>query len=81
MTGVKPSQAVVNAIADHQGLTPSEVEPKLYTVIEPDALDRLFESTPTGSDRSSGHVTFSYGDVEVSVDADGNVTIEEQATV
>lgn len=81
MTGVKPSQAVVNAIADYQGLSPSEVEPKLYTVIEPDALDRLFESTPTGDDRSNGHVSFTYGDVDVRVDADGNVSLEERATV
>lgn len=81
MTGVKPSQAVVNAIADYRGLTPSEVEPKLYTVVEPDALDRLFETTPTGGDRSSGHVSFTYGDVEVMVDADGNVSLEERATV
>ncbi|WP_458209060.1 HalOD1 output domain-containing protein [Haladaptatus sp. NG-SE-30] len=69
------SLRVVNAIAEHEQTNPTEVRPILYDIIDPDALDTLFEDTNTGHPRAQGHVSFEYGPHEVVVYSNGEVEV------
>lgn len=71
------SEAVVDAVADEKGVSPTDVRPPLYAVIDPDALDEIVSSMNRFSDDSPGHVTFSYAGYEVTVSADGDVSLAE----
>ncbi|WP_135806995.1 HalOD1 output domain-containing protein [Halorussus marinus] len=66
------SQCVVEAVAEAEGVAPTELSPPLYEVVDPDALDRLFAPRPAPS---GGRVVFSYNDYEVIVDAAGDVSV------
>ena len=66
------STAVVEAVAEDMNTKPEELPVPLYEAIAPDALDTLFGSQ-NGSD---GVVMFSYCDYEVTVTADGGVSLE-----
>lgn len=63
------SAAVVSAVAELTGSAPDSIDP-LYTVVDPDALDALFEA-----DR--GRVAFTYCGCDVDVSADGSVHVSE----
>ncbi|WP_312909139.1 HalOD1 output domain-containing protein [Natronosalvus caseinilyticus] len=67
------SNAVIEAVAKEMDVHPTELPEKLHDVIDPDSLDSLFASrNPTG-----GTVTFTYCGYEVTVTADGDVSLEE----
>jgi len=72
-TGRSLSSAVVEAVAEDMDTKPEELPVSLYEAIEPDALDTLFES----QNSSDGVVVFSYCDYEVTVTADGDVSLED----
>ncbi|GAA0201040.1 HalOD1 output domain-containing protein [Haladaptatus pallidirubidus] len=72
----RPSIRVVNAIAEHEETTPTEIRPVLYDIIDPDALDSLFSETQLGNPRSDGHVSFEYDGHEVTVYSDSKIEIE-----
>ncbi|SEW32258.1 HalOD1 output domain-containing protein [Natrinema salifodinae] len=59
---VPPSQAIIQAIAAHEGVDVTEVEPPaydpLFTVVDPEALDELFQTTDAGTDTSGDVVVF-----------------------
>lgn len=40
------SQAVIEAVAAHEGVEPTELTPLLYEVVDCDALDALFNGRP-----------------------------------
>ncbi len=67
---------VINAIAENEGTTPTEIRPVLYDIVDPDALDSLFSSTHSGDGRADGHVDFRYGPHRVTAHSDGRVEIE-----
>lgn len=50
----KPSCAVVEAVADREDVDPGTLKPPLYTVIDTEALDAIFASTPGDSRSSEG---------------------------
>jgi hypothetical protein len=60
---------VVRTVATRKGVGVADLDP-LFEVVEPDALDALFNS-------SDGYVTFPYCGYEVTVDASGAVTVTE----
>ncbi len=62
---------VINAIAEHEGTTATEIRPVLYDIIDPDALDSLFSATHRGEARADGNVEFQYGPHKVTVHSDG----------
>lgn len=64
------STAVVEAVASATNAR-AETMPPLFDVIDPEALDRLFTQTRTGT------VAFRYCGVVVSVRADGRISIVE----
>lgn len=64
------SQTVVGAVAEATDADLLALEPRLYEVIDPDALDRLFDGKG-----STGEVEFRMAGCTVSVHADGRVVV------
>ncbi|MEA5389576.1 HalOD1 output domain-containing protein [Haloarculaceae archaeon H-GB2-1] len=71
------SLAVVTALAAHEGVDPTRLEPPLYDVIDPDALDELFTGFEGNPSEPPAVVTFRYGDCVVEVTSDGSVAIQD----
>lgn len=74
-----PSTAVIETIAVATNTVPTEADP-LYDVIEPDALDDLFDPA-WGPTTPELDVSFHYQDLEVSVSATGTVTVQPAGDV
>lgn len=71
-----PSRSVIRAVASVNGTDPTEMQP-LYEAIDPDALDRVFESGPDRSQPlTDGLVSFRFGACHVTVYADGRTVVE-----
>lgn len=70
------SHGVVTAVADAKDVDPVDLRP-LHDVIDPDALEALFDETD-GSRLRTGHVAFDYEGFLVQVEDDGAVTVTEQ---
>ncbi|RDI71819.1 HalOD1 output domain-containing protein [Halopelagius longus] len=66
------SLTVVKTVADAEGVEPTALRP-LYSAVDPDALDSLFESE--GGPAFGGEVQFQYHGYEVCVHGDGRVTL------
>ena len=73
----KPSLAIVERVAEREGVSSVELNPPLFDVIDPDALDAFFESSNAGTSPTGAHVSFSYCGYDVRVEDDGHVTITE----
>lgn len=72
-----PSTRVVAALDEATDADWQSGTRTLYDVVDPDALDALFDSTPR-SDRASGSVSFVVAGVRVFVTADGVVTVTDE---
>lgn len=68
-------QAVVELVAEAEGLDPTELVPPLYDVVDTEALESLF-----ADDGTVGKVVFNYTGYEVSVFSDGYVSVESPTT-
>lgn len=66
------SDEVVLAVAEATDTDPTELEP-LYDVVDPDALDQLFQPHLNGTQRIGGRVIFSMDGCEVTIHANGDV--------
>lgn len=64
------SERVLTAVAGREGVDPLDLQPRLYDVIDPDALDALFHV-----DGASGSVAFTFGDSRVTVYSDGDIDV------
>lgn len=75
-----PSRAVIEAVAEAEGIAPTELNPPdyepLHTAVDPEALDALFADRASGAPRSDGTVSFRYCGYRVTVDADCDVSLE-----
>ena len=71
-TGVSPSpsHSIVTQIATIEGVEPTDLEPPLHDVVDPEALDRVVESGRAGLE-----VAFTYRDHRVRVSGDGSVDV------
>ena len=67
----KPSYRVVEAIADAMDTDVIDLQPPLYSAIDPTALDLLFAGSRPVS------VQFEYEEYIISVDADRTITIDD----
>lgn len=74
--GQSLGQRIVERVSDAEGVDPLELDP-LYTAINPDALDSLFQTRLASSDGLGGELRFEYHDYEVRVTADGRVTLAD----
>ena len=70
--GVRPSDAVVDALAEAEGISPLELDP-LYDAIDPDAVDRIFGRS---AESSSAILEFVVSDWRVFV-GDGRALVCE----
>lgn len=68
------SEAVIDAVADAEGVEPTDLQP-LYDVLDPDALDSLFQPHSHTGRSAQGQITFEYHDYEVYVNENGQVTL------
>lgn len=72
---------VIAAVADREGVDPTEIEPPeyeaLYDVLDPESLDSLFAPRHNGAERATGHVEFRYCGYDVTVTDGGDVSLEE----
>lgn len=73
------STAIIEAVADHAGIDPTELPP-LYESVETDALEALFRSFPDGPLRQEGDVTFSYAGYLVQVTADRAIEVTSESS-
>ncbi len=71
---VQPTDAVVRAVATVRDVEPIDLSLPLFTAVDPDALDRLFESP--ADDLS---VTFHYHGHDVEVHSDLTVIVDGTA--
>lgn len=75
-----PTQAIIKAIAAREGVDVTDIEPPaydpLYTVVNPEALDSLFE-TPAAGSSIEAHIALEYEGYEVIVGSDGTVEVNE----
>lgn len=73
-----PSQAIIEAIADAEGVDLSEVGPPayepLYSVVDPEALDSLFRASGERGPTDL-RVDFTYEGYEVTVRSGGRVDV------
>lgn len=76
-SGQTLSTAVVKAIAEREGVDPLEMDPPLYDVIDPDALNTLFTGPANVGDARPEGIVFEYNGYEIKVTSDGDVHIEE----
>lgn len=81
------SEHVIEAIANHVGVDPLELEVPLGEVIDPDALNSIFTS-PFDERRHSGTLEFAYESYRVTVVSEPEASVsvdvtslEEQASV
>lgn len=68
------SEAVVYAVAERTDTDPKTLEP-LHDVVDPDALNALFETDRASSGLTPVRVTFTYCGCEVVISADGTVRV------
>lgn len=61
--------AVVEAVADAEDVDPTDLDPPLGDVIDPDALESIFRD-------SNGELTFTYHGHRVTVEPAGTVDLE-----
>ena len=72
--GESVSMTVVRALDSIQGIDASRSDVVLADAIDPDALDALFRPV-SGRPRDEGRVSFTFADYDVTVEADGAVTV------
>ncbi|SEQ22735.1 HalOD1 output domain-containing protein [Natrinema salaciae] len=76
---VPPTQAIIEAIAAHEGVDVTEVEPPaydpLFTVVNPEALDELFHTT--AGTTSSAVVRLEYEGYEIVVRPGSDVEVRD----
>ena len=79
--GRQPSEALITAVATLSGTEPTSLPP-LYDVVDPEALDSLYEHVRARNENnSSGHqITFCYEGYEVRVGFDGQIRLESGST-
>lgn len=70
------STTLVIAAADARGVEPSDLQPQLYDVVDPDALDALFRSIRENARGSPVRLTFSEWGCRMTVDSEGLVEVE-----
>lgn len=74
--GASLSTTLVMAAADARGIEPSKLQPPLYDIVDPDALDALFRSIRGNATSSPVRLTFAEWGCRMTVDSDGLVEVE-----
>ncbi|ELY44526.1 HalOD1 output domain-containing protein [Natronorubrum sulfidifaciens] len=76
----EPSQAVIEAIAEAEGIPTKQLRPptyeSLHAAVDPEALDLLFVPRADGTPRAGGQVSFPFCGYDVTVEPNGSITLE-----
>lgn len=67
--------AVIEAIAEHEGVDPLDLDQPLYEVVDPDALDAIIDDGGDGGGAADLTVRFSYNGCRVQVSGDGSIEV------
>ena len=70
--GDRVSMQIIDAVATKREVPPTELDAPLYAAIDPEALDRLFDSTAA----DALDVAFEYAGHSVLVEGGGRVTVD-----
>lgn len=73
----QPSETIVRLIADHEGVSPVDISPPLYSAVDPDALDSLFGGRASKDSEPAGSICFYYCGYEIEVESDGEISIAD----
>lgn len=68
------STKVITAVADAKNVDPIDLPP-LYSAIDPDALDQLFQSEFPNTASGTTKVQFTFAGCDVVVDSENQVTV------
>jgi hypothetical protein len=63
------SETVLSEVAQQEDVQPEDLNPPLFEVVDPDALDGLFKG-------DTGRVSFEYHGYSVTVDHSANVSLQ-----
>lgn len=69
------SRTIVETIAQAEGTAPTELDTRLYDVIEPEALNELFQDQEDGP-VTDGFVSFTFHGYTVTVHSDSSIEID-----
>ncbi|WP_135303675.1 HalOD1 output domain-containing protein [Haloarcula amylovorans] len=61
------SESVARAIADAEDIEPAQVASRVYDVVDPDALDRLFRPANDQTRREDAQLFFRLDDYEITI--------------
>lgn len=73
-----PAFAVVERVADHEGVDQSDLDPPLEAVIDVDALNALVVSSRAKRSGSTVVVRFTYLGYSITVRSSGSVTVDDR---
>lgn len=73
-SGRTPSEAIIDALAEAEGVDPMELDP-LYETIDGDALDRLFTPRSESEETPSRTFGFTINSWNVFIQSEGSVVI------
>ena len=76
MESLPLSERVVRKLSEVKGVDEERIEP-LYNSVDPDALDAIFRDLSDGPERVGGRVEFTHEGCDVTVRADGGVSVDE----
>jgi len=68
--------AIARAVASVSGVDPLSLEPRLYDVIDPDAVETLLSSEKT---TSNVRITFSFGRYTVTITRSGEIIVQDES--
>lgn len=68
------SLTIVSEVAKREGVPEKELQPPLFEVINPDALDALF--TNESSTENMVSISFDYAGYRITIDSDQTVTVQ-----
>lgn len=74
-----PSYAVIKTVAEIKDTEPESLEP-LYSIIDPDALDQLFQQTNHDKSSFESGISFSYEGYDVTIKPVGEPTTNVENT-
>lgn len=72
------SERVIEAVAEREEVGPTALAQPLNEIVDPEALDALFEPQGNGRPRTEGRVEFEYYGYAVVVHEDGSVDIRDE---
>lgn len=75
-SALSTSESIIIAVADAEDVPPLNLPP-LYPTVDPDALDTFIGSLNDTRGERQGSATFAYGNYEVTVTGDGDVSLAE----